>query len=217
VPLPALVRWLVIHLFRSPANVALMASLLLAPSLQRAIHPTTPYLDWAEVGVRGWLFPATLVAAAQTMELLHRHRWLMDQLGRARRLSAEWVLLAFSCAALQVPILFGALLSGIAPADVGRLLPAILTSCFHIGALALVLLSFSLSARLRVSLLLLAAWLAPALLLESGPTQRLFALFDPRAAIYAVSFPDLVSPVSAACALGLVALLVRTSSGVSPE
>jgi hypothetical protein len=115
--------------------------------------------------------------------------------------------LSTAIAALQLPVLAGALFSGAQAADLCRSLPGILTTDLHLAGIALVILVPALPVSFATGLLLAAAWWAPALI-GAGGERRWLTLLDASAGLR--SGAVLQALVPGAC-LALAALAARSA------
>jgi len=214
VPIAFVARWVLLTLARNPAVLTLSALLVLTPILQHSAHVGA--LEWPVEHLRPWLIPASWIGSALGMGLLGRHRWVLGHLGTARLWLSEWVALGAASLLLQLPILMGGFLSGASPVDMARLLPAILSTALHSGALALVLLSTSARADLRLGLLLLAAWLGPAFAAGCAKLHVFLAPLAPGLVLGRDSSTALLPALASAGALAAFALWLRSEARAFP-
>src|SRR5262245_47657341 len=116
-------RWVLLHLVRSPlvggVNLLLLGMILLFTRLQTLPSPEGP-LEGALV----WTHPAALFGVSLALVVLSEGAPFLVRVDPRTRYWGELGASLLAALYLQLPILLGALLSGVAPADLGWFGPA---------------------------------------------------------------------------------------------
>src|SRR5262245_55391871 len=123
----ALWRWVLLHLLRNPLVGFLSLLLIVGLPLLQALRPFP-----SEGPPLAWAFPAGLLGLSLGLSCLSHGEAFLVRLDPRTRWGGELGGLAAATLYLQLPILTGALLSGVRASDLGRSLPAILTSDLHL-------------------------------------------------------------------------------------
>lgn len=210
----ALWRWVLLGLLAHPLVALTWLLLLAGQPFLRGLAPMPSPRGALEVAI-DWTFPAGLLGTVMGLAILSRGAPFLNRLDPWTRFRGELGALLTAGLYLQFPALLGALASGAAPRDLGRVLPAIFTADLHLAGIAILLLLPELSTALRASLLLAAAWLVPALCAADEALARVSVLFDAGAVLRAGAH-GVPSALAPAVALTFAAYLLRTSPTCAP-
>lgn len=192
-------------------SLALVGGLLLTCGLRSV--PTSGSLALI---VLAWAHPAALIGVSFALATLSEGDSFLARLDPRTRYFGELGALLGAAIYLQAPILAGGLLSGLAPADVGRSSAAILSSDLEFASVALLLLHPPLSTALRTSAFLAAVVLLPALGAGHGLLARPAAFLDAGAPLRLASALSVSCALAAGSSLALFAYLLRTRPARAP-
>jgi hypothetical protein len=220
----AIWAWVLLRAARRPWILAAwLLALALVPLL--ALLSPGPTFRPLEVA-RDWFFPSGVLGALIALDALGRMDAFLCRLPGRTRWMGELGALFLASAAMQLPILAGALLareraSDSASLELLRDLPGILALDLHLAAVALLWLLLPVPGAVRVLLFALVTPFVSAFLADASPSGRaLAALLDAGAAWRpsqdSLSVPRLASSASAAFALALAGYLVRTRESRAP-
>lgn len=187
------------------ASFALVSGLLLTCGLR-----SIPTDDSLQAVVLAWAHPAALIGVSFALVTLSEGDSFLARLDHRTRYLGELGALVGAAVYLQAPILAGGLLSGLAPADVGRSSAAILSSDLEFASVALLLLHPPLSTVLRTIAFLAAVVLLPALGADLGLLARPAAFLDAGAPLRLASMASVTGALAAGSSLALFAYLLRT-------
>lgn len=214
-PAAALTSWILLRLLRSPAIwlvcLALFGGVLLVCGLRSV--PTAGALP---TSILAWAFPAALIGVSFALATLSEGASFLARVDPTARFFGGLGALVGAALYLQCPILAAALLSGLAPADVGRSSAAILSSDLELASVALLLLHPPLSTALRTSAFLVVVTLLPALAAGDGLLARPAAFLDAGAPLRLASASAVSSALAAGSSLALLAYLLRTRPARAP-
>jgi hypothetical protein len=206
----ALVRWILLRLVRSPTVGFLGLSMLLGLPILFGLRPLPTPGTGLDLAL-AWAFPAALVGVGVALWTLSEGAAFLQRLDPVTRGLGEWGALTSASLYLQLPILASALLSGASPADLGRALPAILTTDLFLASVALLTLLPDLAPAVRTSLFLGAVWILPALATTDGSLAPYVSALDVRSSLRAETLAASVRLLPAAVALALASHLLRTA------
>lgn len=207
-------RWVLLRLVRSPPlalfGLALLGGIPLLWSLTPVPTPRTG-LDLA----LAWAFPSALLGIGLALDTLSRGSEFLQRLDPLRRSLGEWAALSAAGAYLQLPILAGALLSGARASDLGRALPAILTTDVLLGSVAFLSLLPASPTAIHTGLFLAAAWALPALGSADATLAPFVAWLDVRPVLRAETLAETLPALAAAVGLALSAHLLRSAPALA--
>jgi hypothetical protein len=173
-----------------------------------------------------WVLPAGALGALIALDLLGRMDAFLRWLPARTRWMGEFGALLLATAAMQAPILGGALLAGSrspdsASLDLLQVLPGILALDLHLAALALLWLLLPLPGAMRVLLFALVIPFVSAFLADASSAGRAFAALLDAGVAWRPSHdsppaPRLAISGSTALALALAGYLVRTRESRAP-
>jgi hypothetical protein len=204
--------WVVVRLVRSPAFFIVTLVSLGGGLLGSRLH----LLPKSEEALIGWGYLAAQVGVVAALLTLSKGAAFLARLPSRPRCAGEFGALTLAAICLQLPILAAALLYGVAPADVGRSVPAILTIDLHLASVALLLLSFVASPALCASLFLAAVALVPALCASDARLAFVAAFLAPVGGGWDLARDASIPALAAAASLALAAHLLRTAPAKGP-
>jgi hypothetical protein len=209
-------RWVLLHLARSPLiwglGLLFLGSILLLDRLLALPSPAGTL-----TAALGWAHPAGLTGTSLALVVLSRGEAFLARVDPGTRYRGEFGALGLAPLLLQLPILAGALLSGAAPVDLARALPAILTADLQLASIASLFLLPRLSTVPRVGLFVTAVVLVPALCARDARLAPLHAFLDAGAVLRAPLHEALLPALAAAAALALAGYLLHTSPARAPS
>jgi hypothetical protein len=208
-------RWVLLRLLRSPA-VGVLCLLLLGSIVLLGKLQTLPSPAWAIEATLVWCHPAALLGVSLGLVSLSNGAPFLARVDPWTRFRGELGALLLAAVYLQLPILGGAWLEGVAPAELGRSLPAILTADLQLASAAVLLLIPELSSALRASLFLAAVVLVPALCASRPLLAPLAALLDAGAVLRRPDRAALLPALAAGVSLALAGYLLRTGPARAP-
>lgn len=214
VPSIALVRWVLLRLFRSPAMALSGLALLGGIPLLRSLTPVPTPRTGLDLAL-AWAFPAALLGIGLALDTLSKGAEFLQRLDPLSRSLGEWTALSAAGAYLQLPSLAGALLSGASPSDLGQALPAILTTDVLLGSVAFLSLLPASPTPLPTGLFLASTWVLPALAGADATLARFTAWLDVRPVLRAETWAEILPTLAAALGLALGAHLLRTAPALA--
>lgn len=204
----ALWRWVLLGLLGHPLVALVWLLLLVGQPFFSGLAPIPSPRGALDVAL-AWTFPTGLLGTALGLVSLSRGAPFLNRLDPRTRFRGELGALLAAGFYLQLSMISGALLAGASPLDLGRALPAIFTADLHLASIAILLLLPELPTAMRVSLLLAAAWLVPALFSARESLARVSVLVDASAALRAGPH-EAPAALAPAVALTMAAYLLRT-------
>lgn len=199
----------------SPALGVVCLLLLLGVVLVARLQPFLSASGPTDV-VLTWGRPAAWVGVSLALATLSNAEPFLVRLDPRTRFWGELGALLIAAAYLQLPIFAAALLAGAAPADLGRSLPAILSSDLQLASLAHLFLIPALSTAPRTCLFLAAVAIVPALLALDARLAPLAALLEADPMTRAPSTAAWSSTLAVGAALALAGYLLRTGPARAP-
>jgi hypothetical protein len=206
----SIARWVLLGLLRNPAIACLWLLLLGAVPLATSIQPLPSAQGTLEICM-AWVFPAGLLGALLGLLLLARGRAFLVRLDAKTRWSGELGALLGAAISMQLPIVGGALLTGLTPADLAPSTPAILSADLHLAAIALLLLQPALDHTAKACAFLACAWLLPALCAADDQLARVAALLDASSALRIGEHASMLPPFATGLCLVAAAYLLRVA------
>lgn len=209
-------RWAFVSLLRSQlawgTGLSLFGSILLLDRL-RPLPSEAGSLDVT----LAWTHPAALIGVSLGLMALSSGAAFLARVEASTRALGELGALLLAALCLQIPIFAGALLSGAAPADLGRSLPAILTADLQLASAAALFLLPELSTAVRTSLFLTGVVLVPALCARDARLAPLSAFLDAGALLRRPVREALLPTLAAGVSLALAGCLLRTGHARGPS
>ncbi|NOT29109.1 MAG: hypothetical protein HOP15_01535 [Planctomycetes bacterium] len=215
-PVVSIWRWVLAAIMRSPLVWGVALSLLGSILLLDGLRPL-PSPAGSIYALLAWTHPAGLIGVWFGLVALSRGAAFLVRVDGSTRALGELGALFLAGAALQLPILVGALLSAAAPADLGRSLPAILTADLLLASSAALVLLPELSTAVRTGLFLAAVVLVPALCARDLRFAPLSAFFDAGAVLRRPTREVLLPALAAGVSLALAGFLLRTGPARGPS
>lgn len=157
-------RWVVSRLFRRPiawfwllASLALWPAVVVFSPVALALQPEDASRIAYEIA-----FLACLGGTSLALSTLGENRWILEQAGPGRRLTARGLgLFTGGAVGAVASLLAPALLGGALPFEWGILALALTLTTFHVAGLGMLLLQLPMPSSARSWLLPIMAWLLP--------------------------------------------------------